>query len=145
MIISIIINYYFLLLLLLLLFLSLLLPFCIIILERDLVNILFPYFSNFQSNQPESFTTQQIDIEINILRSQLMSFSSIISRESSVYSNNFSMAYTDRIQVLANNYTWTKKVESIQLQSLSLSYTTITLFALTTRELLSLLTKLLYL
>ena len=55
------------------------------------------------------------------------------------------MAYTDRIQVLANNYTWTKKVESIQLQSLSLSYTTITLFALTTRELLSLLTKLLYL
>ena len=109
------------------------------------MNILFPYFSNFQSNQPESFTTQQIDIEINILRSQLMSFSSIISRESSVYSNNFSMAYTDRIQVLANNYTWTKKVESIQLQSLSLSYTTITLFALTTRELLSLLTKLLYL
>ena len=73
--------------------------------ERDLVNILFPYFSNFQSNQPESSTTQQIDIEIDIPRSQLMSSSSIISRESSVHSNNSSMAYTDRIQVLANNYT----------------------------------------
>jgi len=73
--------------------------------ERDLVNILFPYFSNFQSNQPEFSTTQQIDIEINMPRSQLMSSSSIISKELSVYSNTSSMVYTDRIQVLANNYT----------------------------------------
>jgi len=39
------------------LLLSLLSSSYIVVLERDLVNTLFSYFSNSQSNQPESFTT----------------------------------------------------------------------------------------
>ena len=71
--------------------------------KRDLVNTPFPYFSNSQRNQLESFTTQQMDIEINTSRGQLMSSSPNISRESSAYSNASSMAYANRIQALANN------------------------------------------
>jgi len=87
------------------LLLSLLPPSCIVVLERDLVNILFSYFSNSQSNQPEFFTTQQMSIEIDMFRGQSMSSSPNISRESSTYSNTSSIVYADRIQALVNNTT----------------------------------------
>ena len=87
------------------LLLSLLSSSYIVVLERDLVNTLFSYFSNSQSNQPESFTTQQMDIEINMFRGQSISSDSNIFRKSSAHSNTFSIVCADRIQVLANNPT----------------------------------------
>jgi len=44
-----------------------------------------------------------MNIEINMSKGQSMSSSSNISKELSAYSNIFSIAYADRIQVLANN------------------------------------------
>ena len=41
--------------------------------ERDLANTLFFFFSNPQSYQLESFTNQQMNIEINMPRGQSMS------------------------------------------------------------------------
>jgi len=73
--------------------------------EIDLANTLFPYFSNFQSNQPESFTTQQMNIKIDMPRGWSMSSSPNISRKLSAHSNTSSMVYADRIQALANNPT----------------------------------------
>jgi len=76
---------------------------CMIASERDLANTLFSFFSNPQSYQLESFTNQQMNIEINMPRGQSMSSSPNNSRELSIHSNVSSMAYADRIQPLVNN------------------------------------------
>jgi len=68
--------------------------------KRDLVNTLFPYCLN---PQQESFSTQQINVEINMPRGQSMSSSPNCSRESSTHSNASFMAYADKIQVLDNS------------------------------------------
>ena len=89
---------------------------------RDLANTLFPSFVNLQSIQQELFITQYMNIETNTPRGQSISVSSNISRDLSVHSNISFIAYTDRIQALANNYIWADQVESEKLQSPSLSY-----------------------
>jgi len=76
---------------------------CMVAFKRDLVNTLFSFFSNSQSYQLESFTIQQMNIEIDMPRGQSMSSSPNNSRESSIHSNVSSMAYVDRIQALVNN------------------------------------------
>jgi len=70
---------------------------------RELVNIVFPFTLNFQSNQTESYTTQLIDIEIDTLRDQSTSFSPNSFRKMLVHSNTSSIVYVDKIQALANN------------------------------------------
>jgi len=71
--------------------------------KRDLANISFPFFSNPESYWLESFTNQQMNIEINISRGQSMSSSLNNSRKSLIQSNVSSMAYADRIKALVNN------------------------------------------
>jgi len=68
--------------------------------QKRLVNTLFSYCFN---PQQESFSTQQMNVEINMPRGQSMSSSPNYSRESSTHSNASSMAYADRIQALANS------------------------------------------
>ena len=98
---------------------------CMVASKRDLANTSLPFFSNPESYWLESFTNQQMNIEINIPRGQSMSSSLNNSRKSSIQSNVSFMAYADRIKALVNNPIWARQVESVELQSPFLSYATV--------------------
>ena len=109
------------------LLLSLLPPSYMVVPIRESVNTLFPFILNSQSSIQEStnILNQQMDIEIDTPRGQSMSSSTNSSRESLTHSNTSPMVYADRIQALANSPMWAEQVESIELQSPSLSYVTV--------------------
>ena len=71
--------------------------------NKELANILFPFPSNLQSSQQISFSTKQMNIDIDKTRGQSKLSSSNSFRELSVYSKILSMDYMDKVQALANN------------------------------------------
>ena len=63
-----------------------------------------------------------MDIEINTLRGQSISFSTNSFRETLVYSDISFIVYVDHVQILANNLTQTKQVKLNETEGLALSY-----------------------
>jgi len=70
--------------------------------SRDLVNTFFSSSSNFQNTQQKHSLTQEIDIEIDMTRSQSKTLSPKSSRKSSVHSDVLFMDYVERVKILAN-------------------------------------------
>ena len=83
--------------------------------KRKLANTSFPISSNSLNIHLILFSTQFMDIEINMLRGQSSSLSSNSSRKYLIYSNTLFMAYADRVQALANNPSWAKQIKSAKL------------------------------
>jgi len=72
--------------------------------NRELVNTLFFFILNSQNGLQgqTNIRSYQINIEVDIPRGWLIISNPNRSRESSIDLNALSMAYTNRIQVLAN-------------------------------------------
>ena len=85
-------------------FLSLLPLSCMVVPNRELVNTLFFFILNSQNGLQgqTNIRSYQINIEVDIPRGWLIISNPNRSRESSIDLNALSMAYTNRIQVLAN-------------------------------------------
>jgi len=86
--------------------------------ERDLANTLFPFTISPTNSLQHHFATTLMDINIDTPRGQSTGHKSNNSRELLVLSNASSVAYVDRIQVMANCPTWAEQVD----QDPSLSY-----------------------
>ena len=84
---------------------SLLLPSCMVVLIRELVNTLHPTISKPQNNLLELSKQYLMDIETDFPRECLVSLSFNSFREVSVISAGFSMDYTEYIQAQANKIT----------------------------------------
>ena len=99
---------------------SLILLSCIVVLNRDLANTLFSFITDIPSNSRILSTTIPIDIETNIFRGKLTSASLNSFREFSMSS----MAYMDKVQVLASSLVWADQVEDKRFQDPSFFYAT---------------------
>ena len=83
-------------------FLSLIPLSCMVVLNRELVNILYSFDFNLLSN-PLTHNNINIDIEINTSRGQSNISSTNNSRKLSVYSNILFISYIESIQALDNS------------------------------------------
>ena len=99
---------------------SLILLSCIVVLNRDLANTLFSFITDIPSNSRILSTTIPIDIETNIFRGKSTSASLNSFREFSMSS----MAYMDKVQVLASSLVWADQVEDKRFQDPSFFYAT---------------------
>ena len=108
------------------LFLSLLLLSCMVVLIRELVNILF---LSITKHLPSSLKTQNsfnMDININtdILRGRSVFFNNNSSRESSMHSNTLFTLYHKRMEIQNDNSLWSEQVEIKENKRFSLLYAT---------------------
>jgi len=92
------------------------------VLEKISANTLFLSNTNPQSNSQKPPIGIPINMEVNTLKSQPISSSTNIFRESLVHSNMSSIAYVDHIQALANNPTWAEQVKLGKIKNSTLFY-----------------------
>jgi len=89
--------------------------------ERSLVNTTFSFDLSILSNPQEPFNNMAIDMEVDTPRGWSTSTSTNSSRATSAHSNISSTGYTEHIQALANNLTWTDQVEISKSEGPALS------------------------
>ena len=106
------------------LLLSLELPSYIVVSNRKLVNILFPFSFN-TSTTFMAHNNNNIDMVINTSRSKLVKSSVNISRNLLAYSSIFSISYMERMEAQNNNLFWVNQVDELKYsQRFLLSYAT---------------------
>ena len=98
---------------------------CMIVPNRELVNILFPFNISILSISI-AYNNKNIDMNIKILRSWSVNSSTNSSRESSTCLSVSSIPYVERIEAQNNDLSWTKQVDEYNnFQGFSLFYTSL--------------------
>ena len=87
--------------------------------RRILANIPSYFHLNTLHNSQEPLNNMEIDIEIDTPRDWSTNFNSNNSRVFLVYLNVSLTAYAEHVQALANNPSWTEKVEESDISILS--------------------------
>ena len=103
------------------LFFSLIPLSCMVVLNKELVNILYSFNFNLLFNLP-TYNNMNIDMGINTPRDQSNISSTNNSRELSVYSNILFISYAESIQALNNSPFQADQVKINKSQELYLFY-----------------------
>ena len=99
------------------------LSFFIVVPNRELVDILFPFNTSIFSTLIVQ-NNMNIDIDVNIPKYKSIYSSTNISRELLVHSSISSILYVEKIKAQNNNSSWTNQVKEFnELQGFTLSYT----------------------